>query len=338
MQASCDSTRPAHRFFYRVADQAIQVDALDLIAADLIRKIFAEWYLVPENAEKAETPAAVIRIRSGANAPAIPAGWRQFEIAADAACHTNGDASYIEIQDSVVAIGAPGLADVEIWTNASPEDDFPVLVRLISHALSSGLRRCGLFELHSAAVVEPASGDGVLIIGPSGSGKSTLAVQLSAEGWPYLSDDVLLLGSRQDYVEAWALRRCFAVTTETMGASEFLQTRVRPLPNGNREKDRFSPHDIFASEFKQSCTPRKLVFSQVTGAAQSSLSLLVPSETMARLIRMSPWSCYDSNTARRHLQVFSGLVRQSQGYALFAGRDLLAPGNSSRFLASCLGN
>lgn len=338
MQASCDSERPAHRFFYRVADQAIQVDALDLIAADVIRKIFAEWYLIPETAEKAATPAAVIRIRSGANPPAIPAGCRQFEIAEDAACHTDGDGSYIRIQDSVVAVGVSGLADVEIWTNTPTEDDFPVLVRLVSHALSSGLRRCGLFELHSAAVVEPASGDGVLIIGPSGSGKSTLAVQLSAEGWPYLSDDVLLLGSRQDYVDAWALRRCFAVTAETLGASEFLQRRVGPLTNDRREKDRFSPHDVFVSEFKQSCTPRTLIFSQVTGEAQSSLSLLVPGETMARLIRMSPWSCYDSNTARRHLGVFSDLVRQSQGYALFAGRDLLAPGNSSRLLASRLRN
>ncbi len=338
MQASLNSARPAHRFFYRVAHQTIRVDALDLTAADAIRKIFAEWYLAPLTAEKVEEPAAAIRIRSGVAPPAIPADCRQFEIADDGVCHTNGDASYIEIQSSVLAVGAPGLADVEIWLNASPDEDFPVLIRVISHALSSALRRCGLFELHSAAVVEPASGGGVLIIGPSGSGKSTLAVQLSAEGWPYLSDDVLLLGRSQDFIEAWALRRCFAVTPETFGASEFLQARVKSMPNDYREKDRFSPHDVFVSEFKESCRPRTLLFCQVTGKGQSSVTPLVPSETMARLIRMSPWSCYDQSTARRHLEVFSSLVRQSQGYALFAGRDLLAPGNSSQFLADTLRN
>jgi predicted ATP-dependent serine protease len=53
--------------------------------------------------------------------------------------------------------------------------------------------RFGLFDLHSAGVVDPETAKGVLIVGSSGSGKSTLALQLATAGWPYLSDDELLL-------------------------------------------------------------------------------------------------------------------------------------------------
>ncbi len=327
----------ARRLFYDLAGRSIEIAALDIRSADLIENIFAEWYLVPEIGSTSSVPASTIRIRTGTKPPLIPTGCNRFEIA-DGICHSKGSASYLEIDGSLVILGESGLAEAEVWVDPSWNDDFSRVIRAISYAVSSALRRCGLFELHSAAVVEPTSGEGVLIVGPSGSGKSTLTTQLSADGWPYLSDDVLVLGARDDETAAWPLRRCFAVTRQTVVANGLLQTQVSLADFGSQEKARFSPQDIFISEFKESCTPRTLFFSQVTRAEQSGISQLSSGEMMARLIRISPWACYDKSTAREHLSALARLVRQSKGFDLFAGRDLLVPGNSSSLLASYVQN
>jgi energy-coupling factor transporter ATP-binding protein EcfA2 len=191
--------------------------------------------------------------------------------------------------------------------------------------LAAALRRHSLFELHSGAVIDPATGDGVLIIGPSGSGKSTLTVQLAEAGWPFLTDDVLLLSRQRGDVIAWPLRRCFAVTSETVAASNFLRTRASlDYTNAQREdKKQFVPHTIFASEFKASCLVRTLFFSEICGEEQSTVQRLSTADAMARLIRMNPWSCYDRATAADHLSVLSALAKQSAAFQLRAGKDLL---------------
>jgi ABC-type cobalamin/Fe3+-siderophores transport system ATPase subunit len=198
------------------------------------------------------------------------------------------------------------------------------------------LRRRGLFELHSGAVIEPASSKGVLIIGPSGSGKSTLTVQLASAGWPFLTDDVLILSANDERVTAWPLRRCFAITDETLASSEFLRRRTSnaQLKGQRDEKKQFLPHEVFG-KFSEHCVPRTLIFSQLSGEEGSQVSALSPGETMTRLIRMNPWSCYDQTTAANHLAVLSALVRQARGYAVYAGRDLLKVNIAAQLIASC---
>jgi hypothetical protein len=338
MVAISDAARSTEQMSYRIAGRTIIVEALDTFSRDAVTDLFAEWYLLPQDGYT-ESSSPLIRIRSKHKPPTIPPSCDRFEIPGEGMYHSQGTASYIDIQGSRILIGAPGLADVEIWIDGISETRSPTLTRLISYAFSSALRHCGLFELHSAAAVEPESGRGVLVIGASGSGKSTLAVQLSAAGWSYLSDDVLLLSRSSAAVEAWSVRRCFAVTAETVAASSLLHSRALfSTDSFNECKQRFSPQDVFVSTFRESCTPRTLLFSEVTGADHSSASRLSSGEAMARLIRMSPWSCYDTNTASPHLAVLSRLVKQTESFALFAGKDLLDDEYASRFIAAHVRN
>lgn len=336
MQALQDNALLVRRLRYRVAGHSIVIEAVDSASAEAITGLFAEWYLAPESANAIETPTAVIRIRNHQAPPSIPRGLHRFEIPDNGVCYTRGTVSYIELEGSLIAVGADGRADVEVWTNGLIEKQSPLLTRVVSYALTSALRRCQLFELHSAAVVEPSSGKGVLIVGSSGSGKTTLTVQLSASGWPYLSDDVLLLSQAGSQVKAWPVRRCFAITSETFAANQFLQTRVplTPFAAATPMKQRFSPQGVFSSEFRDNCIPQTIFFSQVCDSERSEVSSLSPAETMARLIRMNPWSCYDKTTANQHLAVLSLLAKQSHAYALRAGRDLLAARNSASLLAN----
>jgi len=283
------------------------------------------------------SPAIVIG--SGVKPPEIPRTWSQFEIAGAGKCFTKGDGSYIYIDGSIVAVGRAGQAAVEVWTNGRLAIQSPVLTRVVTYALAAALRRRHLFELHSGAVIDPESGQGVLIIGPSGSGKSTLTVQLATAGWPFLTDDVLVLSEEGVEVKAWPLRRCFAITSETLAASNFLQASAslnhlqgeRARQDGNKKQ--FLPHRVFDSEFKEQCLPKTLFFSQISGGKRSEVSQLSSAETMARLIRMSPWSCYDRTTAAEHLTVLSALVKQSAGYSLLAGKDLLDPARSAELIS-----
>jgi len=343
MQAIHEAAESTQRMIYRVAAQTIVVEALDAWAARVIERLFAGWYLIPCSAtphgslDASLTPDIVIR--SSVKPPEIPQGWTQFEIAGGGNCFTDGKTSYIDIEGSMVAIARPGHAVVEVWTNGMLEIQSPALTRVVTYALAAALRRRRLFELHSGAVIDPESGQGVLVIGPSGSGKSTLTVQLAAAGWSFLTDDVLVLGAEGLEVKAWPMRRCFAITAETFAASNFLQTRASlgyMQSRGSGEKyvkRQFFPHSVFNSEFKEHCIPQKLFFSQLSGGERSQVLPLSSAETMARLIRMNPWSCYDRATAAEHLAVLSALVKQSTGYSLLAGKDLLDTETSANLVA-----
>jgi len=327
-------TRPT---IYKVAGQALQVDARDDWAAHVTAALFAGWYLDSESGSGEDAPRApAIVVRSAEPVPAIPEGLIVFEIAGGGTCHADAGTSYIAIDGSVVVIGKPGLADAEIWMNGPLAIDAPALTRLVTYALSAACRRRRLFELHSAALVHPESGAGVLIVGPSGSGKSTQTVHLAAAGWPYLTDDVLLLREGAPGIEAWPLRRSFAITADTFAASRFLQARSSfdPAGAGDGEKRLFEPDEVFTAGFRDHCVPATLLFSELSGGGRTRVSKLTPAEAMTRLIRMSPWSCYDRATAAGHLAVLSALARQATAYALLAGTDLLDPETTAGLIAS----
>jgi hypothetical protein len=328
-------TRPT---IYRVAGQPLLVDARDAWAAEATAALFANWYLDSDDEAASDSPTTpAIVMRSAAPVPRIPAGLPVFEIAGGGTCHTDAGTSYIDIDGSIVIIGGPGLADAEVWMNGPLALDAPALTRLVTYALSAALRRRRLFELHSAALVHPESGAGVLIVGPSGSGKSTQTVHLASAGWPFLTDDVLLLRETGSEIQAWPLRRSFAITADTFAASRYLQSRTSFDAAGIEEDDKrlFVPHGVFTAGFRDSCVPATLFFSELSRSSRSRVSRLSPGEAMARLIRMSPWCCYDRATAAGHLAVLSALARQARAYALQAGTDLLDPEASASLIAGC---
>jgi hypothetical protein len=326
----------ARRTIYRVAGEWLPVEARDDWAAHTIDAFFERWYLTPETGANAVSPAPAIVMSSDGRPAPIPPGLPHFAIAGGGTCYADGAASYIEIDGSVVTIGSRGPVEVSVPGPLALES--PSLTRIVTYALAAALRKRRRFELHSAAVIDPGSGDGVLIIGASGSGKSTLAVNLASAGWPFLTDDVLLLSEESSRVAAWPLRRYFAVTPETVGSCRRLRSRTSRdrMDTDMDGKRHFLPHEIFATGFRDRCVPRTLLFPRLTGDGRTSVSRLSSSETMARLIRMNPWSCYDRSTAGEHLAVLSALAKQASGFSLLAGRDLLDPDAAAMLLAACV--
>jgi hypothetical protein len=300
--------RPAYQAFYAVAGRLLFVSSLDLRLDHLIERLFAGWQLTPV-AFPDRSPDIQLNFRYG-ELPSIPEGLQEFETADGGHCYTGGADFYLALRHSLVHLQNDNSIVVDVWLDELPGPTDPELARASSFAVCVALRRYGLFDLHSAGVVNPATEKAVLIIGPSGSGKSTLALRLAMAGWPYLSDDELLLSLADGKLEARGFRSFFAVSTGETGA---------------RFKSCFEPDVALGSERRSYAVPGSLFFTRLNGQQESQICKLTPAETMTHLLRACPWATYDTAIAGTNLAVLSALVRQTTAFDLSAGRDLLEP-------------
>ena len=317
--------RPASPSFYAVAGRLLFVQTSDLSLGKPIERLFAGWQLTPVSSTD-QIPDIRISFTCG-ETPQIPQNLNQFEIAEGGQCYTDGADYYLALGDSLLQLRNESPIAVDVWLVSVPSD--PLLARVTSFAVCAALRRFGLFELHSAGVVDPETDRGVLIVGPSGSGKSTLALQLALAGWPYLSDDELLLSVVDGGIEARGFRSFFAVSDETAAAVGVDKTRT-----SEGMKTCFEPSDVFGSLQQTSAAPEALFFISLSGEEKTRVDKLTQSETMTRLIRACPWATYDTAIAGANLNVLSKLARQTIAFDLLAGRDLLDSNYASELLSS----
>ena len=304
--------RPAHQSFYEVAGRLLFIESFDLRFANLIQRLFAGWQLAPV-AFPDRSPNIHIQFFCSDALPEIPHNLDRFEIADGGQCYIDGADYYLALGNALVRVQTGSAA---VWVGELPGLKDPVFARAASFAVCAALRRFGLFELHAAGMINPGSERGVLIIGPSGSGKSTLALQLAKAGWPYLSDDELLLSLVDGEVEARGFRSFFAVKDQA-----------------NKDfKTCFEPDAALGSERRLSALPGVLLFTSLSGEERTRLDRLTQAETMMRLLRVCPWATYDTAIAAPNLELLSKLARQTSAFDLFAGTDLLTPGFGSELL------
>ncbi len=315
--------RPASRSFYTVAGRFLFVEAVDLRLASLVQQLFAGWQLTrisppPREAEIeikffGEEPGPDMR-------PEISSPMEEFEIAEGGRCYTFANGYYLQFGNSLMRLHQDLAVRVGIWFKQVPQVVDAELARVTSFAVCAALRRFGLFDLHSAAVVEPESGAGVLIIGPSGSGKSTLTFQLATAGWPYLSDDEVLLSVDEGDVEARGFRSFFAMRELAATSERFAFKNV------------FEPGGVFSSRRMSQVVPRWLLFTSIRDDKDTRVVELSQAETMTRLIRACPWATYDTSIAGANLDLLSRLARQVKAFALDAGKDLLEPTRAAELI------
>jgi hypothetical protein len=306
--------RPAFQGFYSVAGRLLFIESINLELRNLIVDLFAGWQLTPVSLPD-RSPDIRISFSCTELQPSIPRQLDQFEIAEGGKCYTGGSELYLELGGALVHLESG--SSVKVSFSELPRVGNPLLGRAASFAVCAALRRYGLFDMHSAGVVE--SGNGVLIIGPSGSGKSTLALELAKAGWSYLSDDELLLSLNEGAVEARGFRNFFAVSEA-----------------GAALKHCFEPETVLVSKRTEQARPRLLLFIRLNGSSRSELSPLTQAETMTRLLRACPWATYDRSVAGDNLELLSTLARQARGFDLSAGRDLLNPGYAASLLSAAL--
>ncbi|HET6976895.1 MAG TPA: hypothetical protein VFI24_11260 [Pyrinomonadaceae bacterium] len=309
--------RPASLSGYSVAGRLLFVESNDPELRSLIVELFAGWQLTPVP-DPHRSPNIRINFRCGETPQEVRSDLNYFEVAEGGKCYTDGADFYLALGNALVHLRNGDPVAVDVSFRELPVARDPMLARVTSFAVCAGLRRFGLFDLHSAGVVNPHNGRGVLIVGRSGSGKSTLAVQLATSEWSYLSDDELLLSLDDGAVEARGFRSFFAMSAE-----------------GGPFKQCFEPDTVFGAQRAPHVLPGIVLFTSLNHQSESRLSKLTQTETMMRLIRACPWATYDRSIASANLEVLSTLARQADGFDLAAGRDLLVPGFAADLISNC---
>jgi len=323
---------------YKIADHHLRVEALDAWSACLAEGFLAGFHLSPVAPPPASRRFSRIKISSESAVPRVPPGLQSFAVA-HGHCLTDGERFFLDIDGSLIAVGQSSVNLIEVWFGHSARARHPIpLVNVISYALQAALRRCGLYDLHAACVVERESGTGILLAGTSGSGKSTLTLQLAASGWRYLTDDMIVLSEQAKAIVAHGLRRLFAIGEKTIRATSGLSGLTAALGTpaaSDPSKRRLEPTALFPHGFAPSCVPSKLCFPVITNEAVSRSERLAPAAAMARLIKLCPWASYDFQVAPDYLGVLSRVVKQCESSILFAGRDVLdQPARAARLLSS----
>jgi hypothetical protein len=279
---------------------------------------FAGWFITP-NSQHPPQPDLILRIHSCETPPMVPAGLTSFPIVHSGTCSTDSDTYYVEFDKALIVFG-PGLAkQVDLWVDSPLDLSSSVTGPLLSHTLAPALRRCGIFEIHSAGVIAPGTDEVILIAGPSGSGKSTLTTQLANCDWGYLSDDVLLLHGSDREITAEPLRRFFALTSQTIAAAALGDEMQEP----GKAKSRISPQQLFQRKPIGGGVPGTIIFSAVVDSECSRLVQLNTAESMTRILRLCPWAAYDRPTSGQHLQILGRLANTTSAFDLFAGKDIL---------------
>ena len=313
-------TRPATRMAYSVAGRVVLIEAHDDWSVDAVSQLFARWFLTPLPNERTNEFDAKVGIRCGMTPPLVPAGPTVFDIGFGGLCQID-DLTYCVKFGRCLIVFTGRNSEVDLWVDQPYEVNSPTVTQLISHALSPALRRCGVFEIHSAGVIPPGHDKAVMFAGPSGSGKSTLTSQLARSGWRYLSDDILLLQNCDSEIKVRPLRRFFALTDETIEAVKLSNVVVRDSPGAL--KARITPQDHFDSDPIEEAEIGSIIFPNITGELRSRLLRLTPAQAMTRLLRLCPWTSYDKPTSAEHISLLAHLSNSASAFVLNAGTDIL---------------
>jgi hypothetical protein len=189
---------------------------------------------------------------------------------------------------------------------------------IVMFTLAPVLRKKSIFLAHAFSTVleEKAA----LFVGTSGSGKTTTGLNLLANGWLFLANDVTLLEPRQEKVWALPSPGCFNISPQTLQLLPWLEIPSErfnevygkyevPVAElvADVEKRPFPIHYIFLLERQQSFEHTLIPVSQAVALAQ------LMEESIDR---------WDAQTFNAHLSALEQLVRQSVCFHLKLGFDV----------------
>lgn len=177
------------------------------------------------------------------------------------------------------------------------------------------------YGLHAACLVLPG-GSGCLLPAPSGSGKSTLAAGLAHRGWGYLSDDLVLLSEAEDGIRAQALLRHFSLLPDTAALFPHAERHRRAHRFGG-PKWNVDIRSLFPAQQADACRPRLILFPEITGHPESTLTPLGASEALLRLLAQVNVSMeMEPEIVARQMALCRRLVAQCRSFRLSSGTDL----------------
>jgi len=169
--------------------------------------------------------------------------------------------------------------------------------------------------LHAGAVA--LEGQGILLCGGTGCGKSTLTALLAADGFDYLTDEVVAIPLSLDVMGGFARSIVLKADPDTLWqtlAGRRHAPQTLSLPNGTTW---LAPHGLGAGSVRRQVLPGLILFIRYLAGAPFEASALSPAESGFQLMQQLANA---RNLPRHGLSLVSVLAQRAPAYQVTYGQ------------------
>lgn len=207
----------------------------------------------------------------------------------------------------------------EAFIRPEIQNEMSTICSLVSGPLIETMKSAGRFYLHAAGLCH--NGIGYLISGDGGCGKTTSALNLVRSGFDYVSDDSLLMDARHGTIRVYPWYRDFHLSPDLCRRYDELDGLV-PAYQSGEDKISVDVSQFFQGSYRRWIEPDVIIFPRIQSRSTSAMSSLSHTDMFTRLIKQIILAS-DPVAAKQQLEIIQTLVRQTSGFELLGGRDLL---------------
>ena len=284
--------------------------SLRLRCGSALLPLLEEWLPLLPEPDADGTARATIRVSVASSRPAAPGDPPSFRFVTLDGWTGDDGVTRLWGDGGCHAVVDPAAATAELL---SPSPHHPGaaadLDAMCTVASALLLGRLDRVLAHAGAVVD-ARGRAWLLVGDSRSGKTTTTLNLVRAGWPYLSDDHVVLARGDDgtvAAEGWP--RHFRVD---VGWSEGVSL-------GSRVQ--VDPGVAWPGRWRRAASLAGTLFPRVEPDEPTLLTPIHPADALARAVRSMPWLFFDPPCAPRLLALLRS-VAALPAYELRVGKDV----------------
>jgi hypothetical protein len=227
------------------------------------------------------------------------------------------DVLYLEYAGRAAALCSPAQGCCRISLLAPEQDQLWLGTHpIFTLAMIEMLKRRGKFNIHAAAFAR--NGGCILLPGTSGAGKSTLAIALLCAGFDFITDDMAFLEPGPP-LQVLAFPENIGVTAKTLSFFDDLHAVVLASQPEGSPKYEVRSRELLSSGLAWRTHPKALVFPQVSGRPDSSLTPISSDESFKLLAPNVLLT--ERHATQTHLDALAVLARAVPSYRLSTGRD-----------------
>jgi hypothetical protein len=304
---------------YQISNVNLLVECQDQQISQKVIETFDDCFFLEKAVYEPNFPRLTLRYKNNNFTFKTPESARELVFTPSLRVLKTGNVCYLLKGNSVFQLElvknlGTGFIDADFWKNPPKlKQEFFML------SLLWLLRSNGVYALHANGIVK--DGIGFLFVGGSGSGKSTAALSLIRQGWEFLSDDVTLLRSDAEKIEANAFVKGFSIDPYLTGRCPELH-RLVGSSSWNESKMYINIQSFYPDQFLPCCFPGVLIFPKIVSRRKSQLLPIDRPKALILLIENSGGIMLDKNMADSQIEVLKQLIYQTSSYQLLAGFDL----------------